>query len=363
MISILLNPYFLNIIFLISLVVVINNNKNLQSKSKVFVFFATLNWIVLSGLRHISIGSDTRAYYHSFNRTLWKSWGELINNFTEIIIFGSEELGKDPGYYLFVKITQLLTHNYQVFLVIIAFIFTVPLGIWIYRNSKNSLISFLIYSVLFYSFFSITGIRQTIATSIVVLIGYKYIRERRLLAFILLSFIGFTIHKSALVFFPFYFLANKKVTKKYLIGMLAVFPLLMYFRIPLALLLQNLSGYEYGIYEGAGTVNFTILLLLVAIVGLWKSKTILTNNPQATHFFNALIISVLATPLTWVNPSAMRVVQYYSIFLMLLVPEIINSFKKDERPMVYFVVIGLLVLLLLRSNPQYMFFWQGSDLG
>lgn len=327
---------------------------------KLFCILASLNWILLSGLRHISIGADTLAYFHSYNRTLWTSWNDLFNNFVEIIFHGSEGLGKDkdPGFYLFVKMTQLLTHNYQIFLIIIALIFTVPLGVWIYRNSKNPFISFLIYSVLFYSFFSITGHRQTIATSIVVLIGYKYIKERRLLPFILLTFIAFAIHKSALVFFPFYFLANKKVTKKYLITTLSIFPLLMFFRVPIALFFQNLSGYDYGIYEGAGTTNFTVLLILIAIVSLWKSKVILKNNPQATHFFNALVIAVLVTPLTWVNPDAMRVVQYYSIFLMLLVPEIINSFKKDERPMVYFVVIGLLVMLLVRSNPQYMFFWQ-----
>lgn len=358
MISRLLNPYFINIFLLIAFAIIISNNRDLKNRNKLFVVFATLNWIVLSGLRHISIGADTLAYFNSYNRTLWTSWDDLFNNFVEIIIHGSEELGKDPGYYLFVKITQLVTHNYQIFLVIIALIFTVPLGLWIYRNSKNPFISFLIYSVLFYSFFSITGLRQTIATSIVVLIGYKYIKERRLLPFILLTFIGFTIHKSALVFFPFYFLANKKVTKKYLITILAIFPLAIFFRAPLALFFQDVSGYKYGIYEGAGTFNFTTLLLLLTIVGIWKSKTILANNPQALHFFNALIMSVLLTPLTWVNPSAMRVVQYYSIFLMLLVPEIINSFKKEERPIIYFIVIALLVILLLRSNPQYMFFWE-----
>lgn len=356
--SLFLNTYFMNILTIILLASIMTNNKNVEIRNKIFVFFATINWILISGLRHISIGSDTIAYYDLYVRTLSTKWEELFNNFIAVVIYGSDEFGKDPGYYLFVKTTQLLTHNYQVFLIIIALIFTVPLGVWIYRNSKNPFISFLIYSVLFYSFFSITGIRQTIATSIIVFIGYKYIKERRLLPFILLTFIAFTIHKSALVFFPFYFLANKKVTKKYLITMLSLFPLLMFFRVPLALFFQDISGYEYGIYEGAGTMNFTILLILVALVGLWKSKIILTNNPQSTHFFNALIISVLTTPLTWVNPSAMRVVQYYSIFLLLLVPDIINSFKKDERPIVYFVVIGLLVALLLRSNPQYIFFWQ-----
>ena len=356
MISILLNPYIINIFLLIVLAILLNKG-NMQNRNKLFVIFATSNWTILSGLRHISIGADTLAYYNSYNRTKWTNWDDLFENFREIIFHGSSE-GKDPGYYIFVKFSQLLTNNYQVFLVIIALIFTVPLGLWIFRNSRNAFISFLIYSTLFYSFFSITGSRQTIATSIVVLIGYKYIKEKRLLPFILLTLLGFTIHKSALVFFPFYFLANKKITKKYLLSMLAAFPVLMYFRVPITLFFGNVSGYEYSIYDGAGTLNFTILLLLVAIISLWKSKKILENNINATHFFNALVIAVLATPLTWVNPSGMRVVQYFSLFLMLLVPEIINSFKKDERLLVGFVVISLLIMFLLRSNPQYMFFWQ-----
>lgn len=348
------NPYYINVGLVIIYAIILLNRKDFINGNKIFVFLSTLNWVILSGLRHITIGADTLAYYYSYNRIIRTSWITLFGNFFDIMVHGSE--GKDPGYDLFVKATQLFTDNYQFFLVIVALVFTVPLGAWIYINSKNSFVSFLIYSTLFYSFFSITGIRQTIATAIVVLVGYKYIKERKFFPFLILVLISFTIHKSAIVFFPFYFLANKKITKKYVLTILAIFPLLMYFRVPFALFFQSLSGYDYGIYEGAGTINFTILLILIVIVGIWKSNEVIKTNPQATHYYNAIFIAVLSTPLTWVNPDAMRVVQYYSIYLMLLVPEIINSFRKDEKPLAYLVVIGLLLLLLMRNNPQYMFF-------
>lgn len=351
-----LNPYLLNIIMLLFWAVVLLIKRNSQESKKVYVLLATINWIVLSGLRHVSIGADTLNYYNLFKQTLETSWITILNNFFEV--YFRESNSKDPGYYFLVKIIQLFTDNYQVFLILVALAFTVPLGMWIYKNSKNPFVTFLIYSVLFYAFFSITGTRQTIATSLVVLVGYEYIKERRLLPFILLTFIGFTIHKSALVFFPFYFLANKKITKRYLVSTIALFPVIMYFRVPISLFFQEISGYEYGIYEGAGTRNFTILIILVALVGIWKSDIILVKNSQATHYYNALVISILATPLTWVNPSAMRVVQYYSIYLLLLIPEIINSFNNEEKPVVYYTVVSLLLLLLIRSNPQYMFFWQ-----
>ena len=77
-------------------------------------------------------------------------------------------IGKDPGYLAFQKIVQIFTSEYQVFLFVIAIIFFSALGNFIYKNTtrlNDAIIAFFIYSVLFYSFFSITGHRQTIATA------------------------------------------------------------------------------------------------------------------------------------------------------------------------------------------------------
>lgn len=356
-IRLLLNPYYINIGMLFLWTVILLNNKKING-TKTFVFISTLNWVLLSGLRHISIGADTIAYYHSYKRTILTTWGTLFRNFLEIIFLGSD--GKDPGYYIFVKISQLITDNYQVFLIIIAIIFTVPLGFWIYRNSNNPLISFFIYSTLFYSFFSITGIRQTIATAMVVLIGYEFIKERRFWPFLLLTLLAFTIHKSSLSFLPFYFIANKKITKKYLLIISSFIPVIFVFRNKLMFVLGTLTGYEQFInqYEGAGTWTFTTLLIILTGLTMWKYKIIIRNNVQATHYINALFIALVFVPLTFVDPSAMRVVQYYSIFLILLVPEIIRSFNPKERTIVYYVATSLLIVLFAKNNPQYLFFWQ-----
>lgn len=351
-----MTTYIINILFMIVFAAILLLYIPFQWGKKAFCVIVSTQLILLSGLRHYSIGADTYQYKLYYEEMGNRSWSNLWADFINILYKGAE--GKDPGYAIFEKIIYTFTNNYQVYLIIIALIFTVPLGIWIYKNSREPFISFLIYLCLFFFFFGITGHRQTIATALVSLIGYKYIKERKLIPFIVLIFISSTIHKSALIFFPFYFLANKRITKRYLVTVFSIFPVLMVFRIPIALFFQSISGYEYGIYQGAGTANFTILLILTAFVTIWKYKIIRKNNPQSIHYVNALLISVLATPLTWVNPSAMRVVQYYSIFLMLLVPEIIDAFKPKEKSLVYFIIIAILLMLFIKNNPQYMFFWQ-----
>lgn len=325
-----------------------------------FCCIASLQWILLSGLRHISIGADTYTYkVNFFDITRYKSWGNIFGNLVNVLFKGAP--GKDPGYQVFEKLTQIFTKNYQIYLIIIAMIFTISLGIWIYKNSNEPVMSFLIYSCLFYSFFAITGHRQTIATTLVVLIGYKLIKEKKFWFFLALVFIAFTIHKSAVSFLPFYFIANIKFTKRYLLIMSTIVLAAFIFRNQIMSILGKLMGYEQYIdqFEGAGTWTFTTLLIILTVVTICRYNIMLNNNSQVKHYINALFVALFFVPLTFVDPSAMRVVQYYSIFIILLVPEIIRSFNKRERTIVYYVAATFLIVLFAKSNPQYLFFWQG----
>lgn len=350
--------YLLNIALIAIYAILFLNKSNYKSK-KHFCILTSINWIIISGLRHITIGADTYVYkVYMFDKVVHSDWNQILSNFLGIYLRG--EIGKDPGYTIFQKIIQIFTVNYQIYLIIIAIIFTISLGMWIYKNSNEPFISFLLYSVLFYSFYAITGHRQTIATALGVLFGYEFIKKRKILPFIVLVLIAFTVHKSIIAFFPFYFLANNKITKKYLIFILASFPIIFIFRFELIRIIVSLVGYEQYMfqYEGAGTWTFTTLLLMVFVVTIWKHKIILSSNPQAVHYINALILAIVFVPLTFINPSLMRLVQYYSIFLILLIPEIILSFNRRERVIVYYIATGLLLALFIRNNPQYLFFWQ-----
>ena len=320
-----------------------------------FVAFATTQWIVLSGLRHVSIGDDTAQYRRLFLESQQLPLHAFTDRFFTILFTEPE----DPGYYLIQRLIQFVVTDYQVYLILIACAFMIPLGVFIYRYSKEPLISFLLFSVLFYEFFAVTGLRQTVATSLVVLVGYHFIRARRLGWFILLVALAMTIHKSALIFLPFYFLANKQLTKGYILGMLTVIVGLFAFRDVFFNLLVQLSGYDtYDALDGAGAVNFTMMLVVILGVTLWRRHEILANNPSAIHYINALFLAVCFLPLTFINPSMMRLVQYFTLFLLLLIPEIVVTFERRERLVVYYAAVLLLGLLFLQDAPIYSFFWQ-----
>ncbi len=319
-----------------------------------FVSFATIQWIVLSGFRDVTVGADTAQYKALFLQSQTLPLGAFTDRFFEIVFTESE----DPGFYLFQRLIQYVITDYQVYLVLIAMIFMIPLGYFIYKYSSEPLISFLLFSVLFYEFFAVTGLRQTVATALVVLVGYHFVRARKLGWFLLLVCIAMTIHKSSLIFVPFYFLANKQLTKAYVMTMFGVIVGLFVFRNPFFDLLVQVSGYDtYSAMDGAGAVNFSLMLLSVLFVALWRKDQILANNPSAIHFFNALLLAACLLPLTFLNPSMMRLVQYFSLFLLLMIPEIVGTFERRERLVVYYSAVMLLGLLFIREAPVYSFFW------
>ncbi len=338
----------------------VNSDKNRKKYIKIISFILILQ----SGLRNVAVGSDTYSYYLSFEASKKASWNQVYQVVFDYYKYG---IGKDPGFPVFEKLCSLTIGEYQGYLLLIALIFFTALGNFIYKNTSrlsDAIVAFVIYSVLFYSFFSITGHRQTIATA-VSLYSFEFLKKRKLLPFVLMLLVASTLHKSVLIFIPFYFICRIKKPKLVYYCTLFLFPVFMVLRNSLALYFQSIGGYkEYDQYEGSGTYTFTFMFLLIAIVAFIRSKSILKQNSEAQYYFNAFALALLFIPLTWINPTMMRVVQYFSIFMLLLIPEIIHSLgeisikiRKDARVFVIVILIVLYAQSSANSEP-YGFFWE-----
>ena len=143
---------------------------------------------LISSLRHYTVGIDIERYISNFyfisNTQLW----------SDVI-----EQAKDPGYSYFVKLISYITNDHQVYLAIIGAIFAIPVSIFIYKYSDEPSFSFFALLPFSLFYFSMTGLRQTIAISIL-LFAYKYIKEKKLINFLAIVGIASLFHISALVF-------------------------------------------------------------------------------------------------------------------------------------------------------------------
>lgn len=331
-----------------------------KNNKKIYCTVVTAQWILLSGLRHYSVGDDTYQYLNRFIITLHTSWQEVISNLLDYIKNPFTEYGlKDPGYAFVEKVFQIFSKDYRLWLFFIAILFTVSMAVWIYKNSEMPWLSFIIYSSLFFAFYAVTGHRQTIATALIVFIGYKYIRERKLWKFLGLSFAAFLIHKSAIVFVPFYFIANMNITalkSVFILGGSFVFSLIgkpIY--APLA---YTLGFGEEQIEEsvgGAGT--YATILLLICIFTLICYPNVKERREDSKFLYNAMFMTIFTTLFVYQQQAFMRVQQYYSLFIMIMIPEIVMSFEKRQRALVSMCGTLVLIAYIILQNPYYKFFF------
>ena len=343
------------------------DNPRARSSHKKYIIFMMLLLTLQSGLRNLAVGPDTYNYYNKFVDISNANWNELFNKISAFYTSGE---GKDPAYYFLLKFIQIFIPDFQLYLIALATFFFFALGRLFYRYTNNNyevLLGVTLYQCLFYSFYSITGLRQTFATAFLFL-AVPYVLERKFLKFLLLVLIASTQHKTALLFVPFYFLLLFKSPKKVILFAFIMCAQMSYFVKSLtANLLAGTFFDQYTIYlegyEMAGAHTFTLFILSLGLWILFASSKRNERFSLNTLFINSIAVSIAISPLLWIDPSNMRIVQYYSVFSIIILPVLTSVTFKNNTHLFYSLLIIILTIYTISRDLEYTFFWQEAELG
>lgn len=340
--------------------------------SQQFIDRQRKNYIILmmfllalqSGFRNVGVGADTYQYYLMFKEASETSWNEIISNVVDFL--SGDKTLKDPIYVLVEKIFYTIIPSFRMFLIVISIAFFTALGRIYYQymsTLKEVMVSIALYMCLYYSFFSVTGLRQTIASTFLLLAVPYAIRKKPLKFFFFIA-IAATQHKSALLFSVFYLFPLFNLKRKALLLAFALYVPMVALGGTFAKVLimgtifDQYAGFLDG-YEKAGAYMFAFYILVLGVCLLWKYKIICNNNPNAYIFINALSLAIILTPLTMINPSNMRVIQYFSVFGLILLPKFCTAFSKTDKSVdIGKLIFIFLALYTLYRGGEYKFFWQ-----
>lgn len=236
--------------------VIINSKYN----SSVCLVCFCLIWLL-----YISINSnfsDLEAYTNAIKEVRNCSWKYLVDN-------NIPNLKAEIGYRFYCKIFSVFTVNSKIFqactgLIIIAGYYKV-----IRTYSPMVLLSLLLFVVGPF-FQSLYVLRQYMTLSLI-LLSYPYVINRNFWKFLIIISIAFTIHQSAIVFFPIYYLYGIK-NNKYLIIIIIISSLLIFSLLSFLIhyyaevLAFASAGYGDGYMESEQGANFSVPLLLLGIL-------------------------------------------------------------------------------------------------
>jgi hypothetical protein len=153
------------------------------------------------------------------------------------------EYPKEQGFGWYEILVGFITTNRYIFVLITTCIIYILLYQSIKRYCENYPFAVILFLGLWF-FFTFTYLRQVMGATIAWL-GIRYIIDRSLWRFLLVWFIAFKFHNSALVFLPLYFIPIRKFEKKWvLVGMIVLFAL-------------GLTGGPSALFSAYGEVDAT----------------------------------------------------------------------------------------------------------
>lgn len=294
-------------------------NKKLNILSgNINVFTAFLSFLplfIVSALRY-DVGQD---YFFTY-----------VPIFDSVANTGSYE-NVEKGYILLNKFVLLFTKDYSGIFILTSLIGCYFIFKAIFQQSKIPAMSIFIYVTSTFYFISMNLVRQSITISIF-FYSIKFIKEKKLKSYLITILIASTIHLTALIFIPIYFIANKKISFKKFI---AIF-IMCEIGLPLArnLIYSIISETKYAYYIGSvydskeSTLIAPLISLLIVLLGyFYKSRFNEINDKYLNIYLNIQIIATLLSTTLGVFPLALRLFIDFEYIQILLVPSIIKLEK------------------------------------
>lgn len=327
-------------------------NKRKEKQRILLVVLLSLIGIMQSGLRDINNlpeGNDTPNYFNMYMELLKTPWSSVMSDFA---IISGEYSGRDSGYSVFIKLTQYISDDFTFFMFLTATIFFLSFGWLIYKYVKSYLGIILIFAIYFAIFTNVVNsfMRQGVALGIT-LFAIRYIISRNWKCYYGLMFIALSIHSSAFVAFPFYYLPLITNSRKWLILSFGVSPVLIVF-------LQSIMSYFLvgSVYEGyikaemVNPVNYMLLIVFISLLFFFYFEQI-QNNKDYEILTSAVIGSMFILPIVFIGNTMLRISYYYVIVLLMALPNIIDRVKmpKSLRTAAYLLFICFFIFMCLRK--------------
>ncbi len=260
------------------------------------------------------------------------------------IVAGVKNVRMDIGLKIIYVLMAQIQANEQWIFIITSFLVNWFACKNIVEQSPNYKLSFWIYLCGTFYFFSMNGVRQSIAM-MMFYYSFRFIKERNLKKYLIINGIGFLFHSSAVMFLPLYFVLDKKYkfkTKFFLIlGMIFASNILLPIIISILMKTHYSMYLTNGYYTAQQTINLSMYLnIFFFLLYEWILKKNEVSSEYAIIYsnihFGGVIVSLFATSL----PLMIRIFMYFRFVEFLSVPQLMNiSHKNRYRQIIEFIVV------------------------
>ncbi|MCQ6275281.1 EpsG family protein [Bacillus sp. V3B] len=296
--------------------------------NKLLILISMFSLVMVSGLRN-NIG-DTYFYMHSYflmedsNLQNIKLEGEFGFNILQSIL---RSISDDPQ--LLVFTTALIT-NVLIVITLYKYSRMIELSLYVYIASG-------LYTV------SMNGIRQSLAAAMIFL-ATKYIIDGNFKKFLFVVLLASTIHQSALIFIPVYFIVRRKAWTRdtYILLGLGVLVVAAFNEFS-QILFSALEDTKYGEYSEVNEGGSSLLRVAVnatpLVIAFFGKEKLRELWPQSDYIVNLVTLGVVFLIIATKNWIFARFNIYFGLYSLILVSWLVVLMAKQDRKFVYYSIL------------------------
>ena len=233
-------------------------NKHIKMFVAFFIFFS---FFFIQAIRY-NVGTD---FLGTYTNEYYKVLYGTINNKLEW------------GFTFLYKFIVYFDMDKQWIFVFSSFIINFFVFKSIFEHSKSAFISLAVFFLGSFFFFSMNGIRQSIAMAIFYY-SIPLIKEKNFKKYLILNCIGFLFHSSAILFIPLYFILTHKFT--HMQRIITILILIVVVKMLTPTILKLISLTKYSGYLVNSNYNFAGKITLSSIVNIIVYLLFEINNKK-----------------------------------------------------------------------------------
>ncbi|QWU15125.1 EpsG family protein [Paenibacillus sophorae] len=349
------------LLILLEAFVLFNIKTGKKNAKKIFVLLSFTQLFIISAFRGVNIGVDTKTYISYFYNIRFIDFTNLKN------------IPLEKGYVLLNYFLHFFSHSGMILLIVVSFITIGLIMAFIYKHSQIIWLSVYLFITLMYFYSSMNIMRQYLAISIL-LFGITYVRKQKFIPFLVTVILASLFHFTSIVFIIVYLFPRIKFNYKNIIFTFVLGIGIFFFLEPILFFLiktfPQYSGYiSYFESNKIGSIlNFLMIFIvfMFSLIFLKRKKinisvdnngnfgisnenvnegaAIYTSEDKLLIYIilTAVIISLLSIRMSILG----RVTDYFSIFLIIYIPNFIMKIK-------YGKLRSLVVLAIMLSSMLY----------
>ena len=319
-----------------------------------FCWISYIAIVLLAAFRGITVGADTAYYLNDYLDVASMSFSEIADRFEGYL-----------GYYFLSKLFSLAGFPHYVWFGFLEAVFLSAISRFINKYSSDRLYSIILFLVTGLFAFSLAGLKQTLAMTLL-LHGFLCFVERRYTISVILVVLTYFTHPGALPALILFFLYFIKDKKYFSVVVIAGILLIWLGDLLLVSTFVSLSGnehYELYLEENSSYSMSTLILYILMILCTvpYLKRYLKTSGFAKVEFSGSLFVCAFQYLASY-SPSLFRLALVFIPFLIVYVPNSFEASRKNANNSTWLLktlaLLGPIVFYLYASRDfVYVFQW------